>query len=460
MIMRFVTANSILRSSGRIASALSILALLCAITNAFAANATVDRRVLIRDISSVEGVRDNMLVGYGLVVGLNRTGDSQQTYFTVQTLANAMQKMGVLIGTGQVEVKNVAAVFITASLPPFARPGAKLDVTVSSVGDAKSLEGGVLLMSALHGPDGQIYAEAQGPLIMGGYTAGNGLNGKEVNSTTVGAIPNGAIVERDTSIDLHEMKTVSLLLRNPDFTTAKEIADVVNGDFKKPVATVLDSTRVDISVADAGASSVPLLISRVQNLALNVQTPARVVINERTGTIVLGGDVKLTPVSVVHGNLSIEVSTSYQVAPIPGAFGPVWMGDGRGDGRARTNGEPAVNGQSAGSPAGTQAGAAATGPGAGKNPTDQGVQNQTAPADQGGPGQGGFGYVSPPAALVPETTVKVTDNPAQTMRLDAGANVEELVNGLRAIGATSHDVISILQAIKAEGGLQADLEVQ
>lgn len=460
--MRFVTANSIPRYSTRIAAMLSLAGLLGTIPSAFAVNANVDRRVLVRDISTVEGVRDNMLVGYGLVVGLNRTGDSQQTYFTVQTLANAMQKMGVLIGTGQVEVKNVAAVFITASLPPFARPGAKLDVTVSSVGDAKSLEGGVLLMSALHGPDGQIYAEAQGPLIMGGYTAGNGQNGKVVNSTTVGAIPNGAIVERDTSIDLHEMKTVSLLLRNPDFTTAKEIADVVNDDFKKPVATVLDSTRVDISVADAGASSVPLLISRVQNLALSVQTPARVVINERTGTIVLGGDVKLTPVSVVHGNLSIEVSTSYQVAPIPGAFGPVWMGDGRGDGRDRMNGGPAATGQATGGPAGTQAASAAPAPGTATNPANQGgPQNQAGPADQGGgPGPGGFGYVSPPAALVPETTVKVTDNPAQTMRLDAGANVEELVNGLRAIGATSHDVVSILQAIKAEGGLQADLEVQ
>lgn len=460
--MRFVVVNPIPRYSTRIAAALSLAGFLCGVRCAFAVNANVDRRVLIRDISSVEGVRDNMLVGYGLVVGLNRTGDSQQTYFTVQTLANAMQKMGVLIGTGQVEVKNVAAVFITASLPPFARPGAKLDVTVSSVGDAKSLEGGVLLMSALHGPDGQIYAEAQGPLIMGGYTAGTAVNGKEVNSTTVGAIPNGAIVERDTSIDLHEMKTVSLLLRNPDFTTAKEIADVVNGDFKKPVATVLDSTRVDISVADAGASSVPLLISRVQSLPLTVQTPARVVINERTGTIVLGGDVKLTPVSVVHGNLSIEVSTSYQVAPIPGAFGPVWMGDGHGDGRDRMNGSPAVAGQPAGGSAGAQAASTAPAPGTAANPANQGgPQNQAGPADQGGgPGPGGFGYVSPPAALVPETTVKVTDNPAQTMRLDAGANVEELVNGLRAIGATSHDVVSILQAIKAEGGLQADLEVQ
>jgi len=387
-----------------------------------------NRRVLIRDITSVEGVRDNMLVGYGLVVGLNRTGDSQQTYFTVQTLANAMQKMGVLISPAQVEVKNVASVFITASLPPFARPGAKLDVTVSSVGDAKSLVGGVLLMSALHGPDGQVYAEAQGPLIMGGYSAGNGANGKEVNSTTVGAIPNGGIVERDVSVDLHDFKTVSLLLRNPDFTTAKDVADAINQEFHKLVATALDNSRVDVSVADAGAVSVPLLISRVQNLVLRIDTPAKIVINERTGTIVLGGDVKLTPVSVIHGNLSIEVVTSYTVAPIPGAGGfnehtrPVGPG-----------------GQASDNPGGL---------------------SQSPNSGAGGGGMDRTVNPNPTEALVPQTSVNVTDAPAQTMRLDEGANVDELVNGLHAIGATSRDVVAILQAIKAQGGLQADLEVQ
>ena len=393
-----------------------------------------NRRVLIRDITSVQGVRDNMLVGYGLVVGLNRTGDTQQTFFTVQTLANAMQKMGVLISAGQVTVKNVAAVFITAKLPPFARPGETLDVTVSSVGDAKSLVGGVLLMSALHGPDGQIYAEAQGPLLMGGYVAGTGTNGKEVNSTTVGAIPNGGIVERDTSVDLHDFKTVSLLLRNPDFTTARQIADAVNDDFHKPVASVLDATRVDVNVADAGASSVPLLISRVQNLALTVHTPAKIVINERTGTIVLGGDVKLTPVSVIHGNLSIEVTTTYSVAPIPGAV-PGFI--------ERTR------------PAGPN------GAGQQGNPGEQ-AQGQ-GPGGQGQGGGGGYDRTvigTPTAALVPQTTVAVNDAPAQTMKLDDGANVEELVNGLHAIGTTARDVVAILQAIKAEGGIQADVEVQ
>jgi flagellar P-ring protein FlgI len=306
----------------------------------------------------------------------------------VQTLANAMQKMGVLITPSIVVVKNVAAFFVTASLPPFARPGAKLDVTVSSVGDAKSLEGGVLLMSALHGPDGQVYAEAQGPLVFGGYSVGNGVNGREVNSTTVGRIPNGGIVERDTSVDLHDFKTVSLLLRNPDFTTAKGIADAVNQDFRRSVATVLDSSRVDINVADASAQSVPVLISRVQNLALSVHTPAKIVVNERSGTIVMGGDVKLSPVSVIHGNLSIEVATTYDAAVVP-------------DNKGR-----------------------------------------------------------PQTVLVPQTNLNVNEAPAQSMRLDEGANVEELVNGLHAIGTTARDVVAILQAIKAEGGMQAELEVQ
>jgi flagellar P-ring protein precursor FlgI len=370
----------------------------------FAAADESNRQVMVRDITSVEGVRENMLVGYGLVVGLRGTGDRQQTIFTVQTLANAMQKMGVLITPSTVVVKNVAAVFITASLPAFSRPGSKLDVTVSSIGDAQSLEGGVLLMSALHGPDGQVYAEAQGPLVMGGYSAGTGANRKEVNSANVGMIPQGAIVERDTSVDLSGFKTVSLLLRNPDFTTAADIADAVNKEFNKPVATALDSSRVDINVTDASSKSVTTLISRVQNLMLKVHTPAKIIINERTGTIVMGGDVKLSPVSVIHGSLSIQVVTSYDVAGI------------RPDG---------MNG----------------------------------PGDKKGKNGGGNMETLQPI-IVPETNLSANDAAAQTMRLDEGANVDELVKGLHAIGTTAHDVVAILQAIRAEGGMQADLEVQ
>jgi len=393
---------------------------------------TSNRSVLVRDITSVEGVRDNMLVGYGLVVGLNRTGDTQQTYFTVQTLANAMQRMGVLISPGIVQVRNVAAVFITALLPPFARPGYKLDITVSSAGDAKSLEGGVLLLSALHGPDGQVYAEAQGPLLVGGYSVGDRLNSKEVNSPTVGTVPNGGIVERDASVDLGDFKTVSLLLRNPDFTTARQISEAINQSFHRPIAAVLDSTRVDVSVDKSGESSVPLLISRVQNLSIDVHTPARIIVNERTGTIVLGGDVKLTPVSVIHGNLSIQVATTFTPAPVPQTLvtGPSGYGFGLGGGQqpvpqtapSTTPGSPSANDGRGDSPNGFV------------------------------PGQLG--------AFAPQTTLSVNQSPAETMRLDDGANVQELVNGLHAIGTTATDVVAILQAIKAEGGIQADLEVQ
>jgi flagellar P-ring protein precursor FlgI len=374
--------------------------------------ADTSREVMVRDITTIQGVRDNPLVGYGLVVGLRGTGDTQQTIFTVQTLANAMQKMGVLISPSTVVVKNVAAVFVTASLPPFARPGAKLDVTIGSVGDARSLEGGVLLMSALHGPDGQVYAEAQGPLVLGGYSAGNGANRKEVNAANTATIPDGAIIERDTAVDLSGFKTVSLLLHNPDFTTATDIANAVNSEFGKAVAIALDSRRVDIDVADASAQSVPLLIARVQNLMLQVHSPARIIINERTGTIVMGGNVKLSPVSVIHGSLSIQVVTTYTAAQpgfLPGAPPGVFP-----------NAQPGAQG-------------------------NQGAMAQS---------------VLPPPVLVPETTVNVNDGPAQSMRLDEGANVDELVSGLHAIGTTARDVVAILEAIKAEGGMQAELEVQ
>jgi flagellar P-ring protein precursor FlgI len=386
-------------------------------THAHAAD--TNREAMVRDITTVQGVRDNPLVGYGLVVGLHGTGDTQQTIFTVQTLANAMSKMGVLINPGTVVVKNVAAVFVTASLPPFARPGAKLDVTVGSIGDARSLEGGVLLMSALHGPDGQVYAEAQGPLVLGGYSAGSGANRKEVNAANTGTIPNGAMIERDTAVDLSGFKTVSLLLNNPDFTTATDIANAINGEFGKPVATALDSRRIDINVADASAQSVPTLIARVQNLMLQVHTPAKIIINERTGTIVLGGNVKLSPVSVIHGSLSIQVVTTYTAAQpglLPGAPSGLFP-----------NAQP------------------------GSLPEARG----------GSPIQNALGQATlPPPVLVPETTVNVNDGPAQSMKLDEGANVDELVAGLHAIGTTAHDVVAILEAIKAEGGMQADLEVQ
>jgi flagellar P-ring protein precursor FlgI len=396
--MNFSRSNSKVACRALV-SWVAVLAVGLSALTPYAAALEPGSQALVRDITSVEGVRDNLLVGYGLVVGLHGTGDTQQTIFTVQTLANAMQKMGVLISPATVVVKNVAAVFITATLPPFARPGSKLDVTVGSAGDARSLDGGMLLMTALRAPDGKIYAEAQGPLVMGGYVSGNGFNAREISAANVGTVPQGGIVERDTAVDLSGFKTVSLLLHNPDFNTATAIADAVNRDFHKPIAVALDARRVDISVSGADAQSVPQLIARVQNLSLEVHTPAKIVINERTGTIVLGGNVRLSPVSVLHGTLSIEVVGPYGGLP--------------------------------------------------------GVPNRSAPP----PGAGAPGGPPPPLPG-PPTNMLAIDGPTQSMRLDAGANVEDLVTGLHAIGTTAHDVVSILEAIKAEGGMQADLEVQ
>ena len=373
-------------TSSYFARAASLMAALLLLAP-FGRSVSPDRTVQLRDVTEVEGVRDNQLVGYGLVVGLRGTGDRQQTFFTVQTLANAMKRMGVQIAPGQVVVKNVAAVFITATLPPFSRPGMKLDITVSSVGDAKSLEGGVLLMTSLRGPDGQVYAEAQGPLALGGYSEGAAGNLRAVNHPTVGRIPEGGIVERESQVDLSRFSTVSLILRSPDFAAARDMAEVINQEFRHTVATTLDNRTVRIDVAESGMGSVPLLISRVQSLSIHFHSPAKVVVNERTGTIVMGGNVTLSPVSVLHGSLSIEVETTYTVSqPLPYSSGG----------------------------------------------TTQPVAN---------------------------TAVAVRDLPAQSIRLENGANVDDLIRGLHAIGATSHDIVAILQAIKASGGLQADLEL-
>lgn len=350
------------------------------------ASAANTHSVLLRDITDVDGVRDNQLVGYGLIAGLHGTGDRQQTFFTVQTLANAMVRMGVQINPLQVVVKNVAAVFVTANLPPFASPGMRIDLTVASVGDAKSLEGGVLLLTSLRGPDGRVYAEAQGPLVLGGYSEGLAGNIRQVNLPTTGRIPNGAIVERGDSVDLTSFHSVSLLLRNDNFTATRDAATAINTALGRNAATAVDGRRISVDVQASGIASVPLLLARVQNVAITVDEPAKVVIDERTGTIVLGGDVKLSPVSLMQGSLTIDVATEIAVSQ-PGGF---------------SNGT---------------------------------------------------------TSTVPETQLAVKDPAAQSIHLENGADVNELMRGLRAIGATAHDIVAILQAIKAAGGLQADLEV-
>ena len=345
------------------------------------------RGVQIKDITEVEGIRDNPIMGYGVVVGLNRTGDSQQTIFSTQTLANLLQRMGVQVPSTTLRVNNMAAVFVTATLPPFARPGMKIDVTVSSAGDAKSLAGGLLLLTPLKGSDGNVYAIAQGPLTLGGYSAGANGNMKVVNHVTVGRVPEGGIVERDTAINLSSMTSVSLLLRDPDFAAARDVAASINKEIGKDVARVVDSRRVDVAVGPNGASDVPDLMARIGDLSINVNPRAKVVVNERTGTVVMGGSVTLASCSILHGNLAIEITTKFQVS------------------------QP--------------------------NPLSNGGQT----------------------TVVPDTQVQATETPTQFIKLKEGSTVEELVRGLQTTGATARDIVSILQAIKAAGALEADLEV-
>lgn len=366
---------------------LGILATALFCTTRALAEVESSQRVRIQDVTTVEGIRDNPLMGYGVVVGLSRTGDSQQTVFSIQTLANLLQRMGLQIPPASVRVNNIAAVFVTATLPPFARPGMKIDVTVSSIGDAKSLAGGILLMTPLKSSSGSVYAVAQGPLTLGGYSAGGAGNSKVVNHLTVGRIPEGASVEQDTSIALATMNSLSLLLRDPDFGVATEIAGVINKEVGKDMAHAVDSRRVEIQSPNADTGGIPALMARIDALEIHVHTAAKVVVNERTGTIVMGGAMTIGACSILHGNLAIQISTTYEASqPQP----------------LSTKGETVV---------------------------------------------------------VPQTDVQASEKTAQLIQLKQGATVEDLVRGLQTMGATARDIVSILQAIKAAGALEADLEV-
>ncbi|MGH9352550.1 MAG: flagellar basal body P-ring protein FlgI [Terriglobia bacterium] len=278
------------------------------------ASYTQPHQVKIGDITSVEGVRDNYIMGYGLVVGLNGTGDGQQDLFPVQTLTDILQKMGVQAPAKSVITRNVASVFVTAALPPFAHPGTRIDVNVSSTGDARSLQGGELLMTPLYGPDGQVYAVAQGPLMLGGYTAGANGNVVTINHPTAGRIPMGGVVERETSLNLTQLKSLSLLLHDADFMTAENVSNAINQNFGTPIATAVDSRQIQIQLPGGGAGSIPRLLARLEAIPVAVHERAKVVLDERTGTVVLGGGVILGACSVFHGNLAIQITTQYQVS--------------------------------------------------------------------------------------------------------------------------------------------------
>jgi len=364
-----------------------ILALLIPL---FAQGEAARQLARIKDVAAIEGIRDNQLIGYGLVVGLRGTGDSSQTVFPAQTLISTLERMGITVpqtganSASNMQVKNMAAVFVVATLPPFSRPGYKVDITVSSAGDARSLEGGILLMTPLYGPDGQIYAQAQGALVLGGYMASGGGNTKLSNHPTTGRIPGGALVERPVPFELKQMHTVNVILNDADFHTAGQMAASINRAIGAGRAHAVDSRRVEVSAApDEEMAS---LLDRIEAVEVEVFPRARVVVNERTGTVVIGGTVRLQPVSILHGGLSVNVISETEVS------------------------QP------------------------------NGLSNGT-------------------TQVIQQTSVQATDKPVNRIDLKEGATVEDLVQELQRTGAGARDVISILQAMKEAGALEADLEV-
>ncbi|MDR3723815.1 MAG: flagellar basal body P-ring protein FlgI [Terracidiphilus sp.] len=346
--------------------------------------------VRVKDVASIEGIRDNQLIGYGLVVGLRGTGDSSQTVFPAQTLLSALERMGITVPTtgansaSNMQVKNMAGVFVVATLAPFSRPGSKMDVTVSSAGDARSLEGGILLMTPLYGPDGQVFAQAQGPLVLGGYMVTGGGNSRQMNHPTTARIPGGALVERAVPLDLAAMRSLTIVLNEADFHSAEGAAASIDHVLGGVRAHVLDSRRIHIDAQPN--EDVAALLDKIESAEVSLSPRARVVVNERTGTVVIGGRVRLQPVSILHGGLSVNVIST----PIVSQPGPM------------------------------------------SNGTTQVVQ---------------------------QTTVQAQDKPVNRIELKEGATVEDLVQELQRTGAGARDVISILQAMKEAGALEADLEV-
>lgn len=270
----------------------------------------------LKDIAQVRGVRSNQLIGYGLVVGLEGTGDSSGAFFTVQSISNMLERLGITVPPGAIKVKNVAAVIVTAELPPFARAGNTIDVVVSSIGDARSLQGGTLLQTPLRGADGQVYAVAQGPISIGGFNFGSGGNRVQRNHVTVGRIPNGALIEREVpSQFLTGDKTVTIQLHQPDFTTVARVVNSIRSAFPNLRVRAVDPATVQIGLEDA--LDPVMLIAQLETLPVVPDTTARVVVNERTGTVIVNGEVRIAPVAIAHGGITVRVQTTLEVSQPP-----------------------------------------------------------------------------------------------------------------------------------------------
>jgi flagellar P-ring protein precursor FlgI len=333
-------------------------------------------------------VRDNHLVGYGLVVGLNGTGDTlRNTMFTQESLVAMLERLGVSTRGAELKTRNVAAVMVTANLPPFTRTGSRIDVTVSALGDAKSLRGGSLLVTPLLGADGEVYAVAQGALSVGGYEAQGQGTSVTRGVPTSARLPSGAIVEREIDFALDKLEKLKVALRNPDFTTAERIAEAINGRFGAGQARAVDPATVTLTVPAAFRGRTATLMSEVEQLRVEPDQPARIVIDEGNGIVVMGENVRISRVAVAQGNLTVRVTETPQVSQ------PNPLGQGR-------------------------------------------------------------------TVEVPRTSVEVNDQSERRMTvLDGGVTLDDLVKGLNALGVGPRDMIGIIQAIKAAGALQAEIEV-
>jgi len=353
----------------------------------------------IKDISHFEGIRPNQLIGYGLVVGLDGTGDNKQAEFTVQSVSAMLSRMGIRIDPTQILLRNVAAVMVTATLPAHAQPGTSMDILVSAIGNARSIVGGTLVLTPLMGVDGKTYAMAQGAVQVGGFGA-SGRTGSRVqkNHLNAGRVPNGAIVERSISpiVTINESGNIMLLLKRPDFTTARNIVDTINrskellgipAEQEAPIAKIVTSGSLGLKVPESFQESVPRFISLIEGLEVYTDSIAKVIINSRTGTVVMGDNVRISPVAVAHGSLTLTV-------------------------------------------------------------------NETPQASQPGPLAGGNTVVTQ------GSDVTMVEEKAALQLVPAGATLTEIVDALNALGASPRDMIDILQAISATGSLHAQLEVQ
>lgn len=346
--------------------------------------------VRVKDLADIEGVRSNQLIGYGLVVGLNKTGDRvQQNLYARQTLQNLLERMGISAASAGLKPENVATVLVTSTLPPFVRQGSKIDVTVSSIGDAKSLQGGTLILTSLKGIDGQVYAIAQGSVSIGGIAADGGEgNSVSINHPTVGRVPNGATVERSVQAELAPNNQLTLVLRNEDFSTSAKLNKIINAKFGTGTAKALDGRNIEVYLPADYADNRVGFIAELENLRLTPEKIAKVIINERTGTIIMGNEVRIASVGISQGGVTVRIGTDYDVY------------------------QPA--------------------------PLTKVTENQ----------------------IVTKTTVDVKEKKPTSVILPDGATVDEVVRGLRSLGVSARDIISILQAIKSAGALNAELDMQ